>query len=108
MWLFTTDGFYSVVEHRDKPGTLLVRAREREHLVKFRIAARRFGSVVRIEHTPTADYPFRCMLPRANFARMLAEHFAARITYPNFKDAAHDAYAQIDLFDVWCAAQPKR
>ena len=29
MWLFTTQGFYSVVAHRDDPETLIVRARTR-------------------------------------------------------------------------------
>ena len=32
MWLMTTRGFYSVVEHRDDADRLLVRARTREDI----------------------------------------------------------------------------
>jgi hypothetical protein len=36
MWLFTTIGFFSVVAHRDDPGTILIRARVREDLDSLR------------------------------------------------------------------------
>jgi hypothetical protein len=32
MWIFTRDGFFSIVRHRDDPGSFLVRARVREDL----------------------------------------------------------------------------
>ncbi|MFN8150301.1 MAG: hypothetical protein U0R24_04125 [Solirubrobacterales bacterium] len=36
MWLFTTQGFYSVVAHRDDPETLIVRGRTREDIEALR------------------------------------------------------------------------
>ena len=38
MWLFTSIGFFTAVEHPDDPGTILVRAREREDLENLRRA----------------------------------------------------------------------
>ena len=31
MWIFLKGGFFSIVQHRDKPGILLVRGRNPEH-----------------------------------------------------------------------------
>ena len=36
MWVATTQGFYSVVAHRDEPDKLLVRARTREDIETLR------------------------------------------------------------------------
>ena len=36
MWLFTSIGFFSVVAHRDKKKTVMVRARCRQDLLAFR------------------------------------------------------------------------
>ena len=100
MWVMTTRGFHSVVEHRDDPGKLLVRARcqaDIEALAEL------------IPATPvlldTADYAWRIEATRAQWSDALLA-LADGIRYPNFKAAVadpahHDAYMR-----VWSALLP--
>ena len=82
MWLLTTQGFYSVVEDRDDPRWLLVRARTRDDLEAL-------GSQVEgleVFETPEADYRWRTRLLREEWLAAVAQ-LAVAIDYPNFKDA---------------------
>lgn len=56
MWIFTRDGFYSVVVHRDDPECLLVRSRAEGDLVRLRDALGISEPVVR---DLNADYTWR-------------------------------------------------
>lgn len=102
MWIFTPIGFYSVVEHREDPGSVLVRARVREDLERLqeairalaegrlaegRLAAGRLGGppCPELLETPEADYRYRITIPRPLWAE-LAHALAGAIDYPNFKD----------------------
>ena len=84
MWIFSKDGFLSVVEKaEDKDrGTLTVRSRckkDLEGLVKF-------AGLDGIKSNAGSDYQFRVVVPREAFADYMAA--AARgIDYHNFKDA---------------------
>ena len=53
MWLFSSEGFISVVAHTGKPDTLLVRARDESSLLSLQGAT---GAT--LTHTPFADYPY--------------------------------------------------
>jgi hypothetical protein len=93
MWIFTTDGFISVVAHRERPEQLLVRARRSEHI-------RSVFHDVEIECTPHADYRYRSVVPRALFlGRMLGA--LACIDYDNFKAAIPDADYHDAATEVW-------
>ena len=85
MWLFTDQGFYSVVAHNRDPGKLLVRARVREDLE----ALREQIPEIRIYSDRRADYRWRAVVTRAEWVKAVAL-FAASIDYPNFKQAAAD------------------
>ena len=64
MWIALTEGWLSIVAHRDKPDHLLVRARNPSHI------RRTFGE--RVMYTDAdADYPFRADVPREDVARFL-------------------------------------
>ena len=103
MWVFTTEGFYSAVAHRDIPDMLMVRCRAELDALRLRDWMRKQGHQLEVEHTPTADYEWRVLVPQMSFAHFLMDH-TARIDYPNFKNAValrqgktrHDIYA-----DVW-------
>ena len=84
MWIFTTFGFFSIVQHRKRTDDMLVRARVREHLVAF---VKRLDDPVEIAETPEHDYPFRIVAPGWSVARALFD-IVGEIDYPNFKDAA--------------------
>jgi hypothetical protein len=100
MWILTTFGFFSVVENRRDPSTLMVRGRVRADIEKF---VRRAKVEVSILETPTADYRYRAILNRKVVAKVIARALR-RLDYPNFKNrveerqgvARHDVYA-----DVW-------
>jgi hypothetical protein len=83
MWIFSVEGFISVVQDRTDPTgeTMLVRARMREDIAQF---AERVGAHVR--ETPNADYPFRCSCSREDFRTWL-DNQARWLDYPNFKSA---------------------
>jgi hypothetical protein len=81
MWLFSVEGFVSIVAHRDDPKTVLVRGRSRADV---EAVARRLG-VKSIVETPQADYPFRVVARRAQIAKLMAD-LVREIDYPNFKN----------------------
>ena len=85
MWVLTTQGFYSVVAHRDDPGQVLVRARTRQDLAALAAQI----DDLDITHTPGADYPWRAVVRREAWEHAAAE-LAAAIDYPNFKAAVAD------------------
>jgi hypothetical protein len=80
MWIFTTEGFISVVE---KPGEteLTVRARDERSLATLSAAAG-----VSVIETPMADYPFRIIVSREVLSAWLVEHVDG-LDYSNFKSA---------------------
>lgn len=77
MWLFTQHGMVSVVQHRDDPTLLLVRAREPEVLKEL-------CPDKRIIKTPIADYRYRVMIDRDGFWDVMIGQINA-IDYTNFK-----------------------
>lgn len=77
MWVFSKNGAVSIVAHRDKPNTLIVRARSRAHLDAF------LGHDD-VFHMPQADYPWRAEVDASDLPAMLAR-CADEINYPNFK-----------------------
>ena len=85
MWLFTTQGFYSVVAHRRDPDRLLVRARAREDLEALRDQI----PDLRIASDRTADYRWRAVVTRAEWVAAIAQ-LATEIDYDNFKSSVAD------------------
>jgi len=95
MWIALTEGWLSIVAHRDKPDHLLVRARNPKHI------RRTFGEQVMYTDAD-ADYPFRADVPREDVARFLVrrlEHMA----YDNFKNTIDDDRYHDAAVDVWRA-----
>jgi len=79
MWIFTTSGFVSAVQDWNDTRSLLVRARDRASLESLADA-----TFAEIEHSPSADYPFRLNVTKDEFAEWSSQQ-AAGIDYPNFK-----------------------
>lgn len=99
MWLFTSEGFVSVVAHSEKPDTLLVRARDEDSLLSLVEAT---GATLR--HTPNNDYPYRIEALREAFSAWLAEQ-ASNISYSNYKSEMWSQRPEFGdaLHDVWVA-----
>jgi hypothetical protein len=105
MWVFLNDAFVSAVEHRDDKNLLMVRARFEGDLQ--RVFPRRADQVLR---TPNADYLFRVVVTKQEFADVMFDEASAGIDYGNFKGSVktmprHDVY--LDVWHVMLAAQRK-
>ena len=81
MWVLTTSGFFSAVEHRHDPDLVIVRARARDDLTALSSWA-----ATDIVDSPDADYPYRTTVRKQAFADWLCAQ-ATAIDYPNFKNA---------------------
>lgn len=86
MWLLTTDGFYSAVEHREDPTVLLVRSRARKDLETMLDVAYAQEKKPKIVRMKDADYEFRVEISRAKWFFYVG-NAAQNIDYDNFKDA---------------------
>ena len=75
MWIYTRDGFYSIVEDRLNPDVLLVRSWVRGVLESL------FPDCV-VEETPRDDYAYRTRLPRAEVALAIGKSILS-INYEN-------------------------
>jgi hypothetical protein len=82
MWIYTTDGAYSVVR---KDWGLMVRSRVKGDLEKL------FPKKIhhRIILTPDADYLYRILVSRDAFEGAMIKA-VRRINYFNFKDTVHE------------------
>ncbi len=103
MWLFTTTGFFSIVEKEwDRPTqTLTIRARSRDALDRLRAGLLpELGATVEDRR---ADYRYRAQAPRDAVARAMAEA-VRQLDYSNFKSAVgkRQGQARAHLYhDVW-------
>ena len=104
MWIFTNKGFLSIVEDKDDPARLLVRARYEGDI------ERHFGGEAEVIELEDSDYRFRVFLPREEVRAVIDRELVA-LDYGNFKNSfdrdnvslsletreeRHDA-----LFKVW-------
>jgi hypothetical protein len=98
VWIFTSTGFVSVVQHRDDPARLVVRARDR---VSLEPLVARTGAEV--DPWRGTDYAHRIVVGREPFEAWLVD--AARaIDYPNYKASARRARGgrfERSLHRVW-------
>lgn len=101
MWIFTTFGFFSAVEHRDDHKRLLVRGRVREDIEALSSALHETSEFV--QDTPDADYPYRIDVGKFEFAQLMAQSITS-IDYDNFKNevAQSQGYSRAKLYgNVW-------
>lgn len=88
MWVFTKDGFFSVVQKHEQAGTqmLTIRARNRSDLVK---AKKAMGiKRCKIISKGGTDYEFRMVLPKIKWAAYLNQQ-TIDLDYENFKNEVH-------------------
>lgn len=95
MWLFMSDSFLSVVEHKTKPGTLLVRSRVKGDI-------ERAVPCAIVWEDPEADYRYRAEVSKDAFRAALSDA-VDRITYPNFKKSVKENRRHSAYMRVWQA-----
>lgn len=109
MWVFTPEGFFSVVKDRLDETRVIVRARHRPHLENLK---RSMNFTTKITTLKGADYPFRMRMNRHAWASVVSM-MAQEIHYTNFKDCAaqqeksHNVDGRyVDLLhDIWRASR---
>ena len=74
MWIFSQDGFYSIVKKGD---VFHVRARRERDLVNVGLTATKSYA--------GSDYPWRAILPNRLELQKLMEKLGNSVNYPNFK-----------------------
>ena len=82
MWLYCRSGFFSVVQHKNAPNLLLVRARVKEDLDDLR--ERYLPALGKTITTESADYPYRAVATKKHFSKAMVR-ISYDIDYTNFK-----------------------
>ena len=94
MWIFTTKGFLSIVQHNSMPDHFQVRSRVINPLSAL-------WPDHEVEVIDWADYRYRITIPKAGVVPVLAEQIAA-VGYTNFKnECRRDEEYQEALGVVW-------
>ena len=108
MWIFTQDGYISVVQHfHPTPGAeLLMRSRSAGHLYDLLcLVITKEDASARVEVTPDYDYPYRIVVSRELFGKVVAASMA-RLDYSNFKGRCSQTLGGDDaggLNRIWAA-----
>jgi len=97
MWIFSSQGFLSIVAHSGKPDILIVRSRFRGHIERIFPRAH-------VQEDNNMDYRFRTQLPAKEVSEVIAR-MVSEISYDNFKaclDVSEEDYVN-SCFDVYNA-----
>ena len=93
MWLFAKDGFLSIVQHRDQPDVLMVRARVAGDIEHY------FPDVTVIRKDD-ADYLYRAFIPRVKVADVVRD-MVLNIPSGGFKSTIADKRREAYYLSVW-------
>lgn len=93
MWIIQNDSFLSIVEHKGKPGHLLVRARVKGDIENAIPTAN-------VYEDASADYFFRADISREDLKTALVAA-VDKINYGNFKASVKDHARHEAYMGVW-------
>lgn len=93
MWIASKNGFVSIVQHRENPDQVVVRARIRRDLELL-------FPQEEILALPEADYAFRVFVSKEQAMEVISKQIAG-IDYPNFKNAIAGISSQRDKLEAY-------
>jgi hypothetical protein len=93
MWIATNKGWLSIVRHRNKENTLLVRARNKNHIESIFEDAE-------VYEDANADYPYRADIHLYTVGTVIGDLLMG-INYDNFKASVDDYHYHHALVGVW-------
>ena len=94
MWIGHSNGWLSIVAHRERPNDLLVRARRDKHISSF-------WPDVEIKFNADADYPYRSVISRDDVADVVMKYING-IDYDNFKQTVDEKNLADAFTSMWC------
>ena len=107
MWTFTPIGFFSIVSHPQNRDQVMIRARDKHHLLALCLASSKVLDRAWIEssllYQPQSDYLWRIIVSQDEMVAVFAD-LLSNIDYSNFKDRASSSR---DLSRWGKAAQSK-
>ncbi len=94
MWLIINEGFLSIVKHRDKENTYIVRARKESHITDN-------FSEDKLYVLPKADYPYRVDVTTEELTDFLTKYVVERLDYSNFKGSLKTQEFKTFCLSLW-------
>jgi hypothetical protein len=89
MWLFSNEGFVSIVQHKLFPWRVLVRGRAKEDIENFAERLAKLGENVTVKQNLDADYHWRLECKKKNAAQVMMD-MMLDVNYANFKNNIHE------------------
>jgi len=90
LWVFTTRGFFSIVEHKKDPNRLLIRARVRKDIDNIKMLFEELGlEVSDVVENVSFDYRYRVFADRSDWASVIIQ-LITDMGYTNFKNAVYE------------------
>jgi len=91
LWIFTTRGFFSIVEHKKDPNRVVIRARIRKDIDNIKMLFEELGlRVSDVVENVSFDYRYRVFASRPDWASVITQ-LITDMGYTNFKNAVHEA-----------------
>ena len=101
MWVFTQNGFISLVQHPNDASQVIVRAMSKEAIESF---LKKSIQNLTISYKPRNDYPFQASVPRPGVVDAMF-HTIEAVNYPHFKASVKDNHYQSQCLNVWAEMQ---
>jgi hypothetical protein len=112
MWIFTTDGFFSVSQHSKKPNSVMIKARNRAHLERFAGWVKAgWGHELQLEESLDYDYVVRVGCLKTIWAQYLERRTMEMDYTKNVKGHIMEAtdpelgHAMLDIWERMVAYQ---
>jgi len=91
LWVFTTKGFFSIVEHKKDPNLVVIRARVRKDIDNIKMLFEELGlEVSDVAENVSFDYKYRVFAGRIDWASVMIR-LITDMGYTNFKNAVYEA-----------------
>jgi hypothetical protein len=91
LWVFTTKGFFSIVEHKKDPDRVVIRARISKDIEKIKTLFEELGlEVSDVVENLSFDYRYRISASRIDWASVMSR-LITDMGYTNFKNALYEA-----------------
>jgi uncharacterized protein YbgA (DUF1722 family) len=94
VWIYSSIGFFSLTNHRDRPDTVMVRGRVRSDMERFLQALPEAARQSEIIETHDTDYRYRILADRQATGDVVGK-LAANMDYIGFKDTVADKYGNL-------------